>query len=171
MLKTGLPEIRMAFLFTQFPAAIIPLTLSLVKKNQEHMTYDIKQIEGIGTTYGDRLAGLGIKTVNDLLNKAGTKSGRRQLADQAGIPESLILTWVNHADLMRIDGVAGQFSELLEAAGVDSVKEMAHRNAENLHAKLLEVNQKFGLTGKVPSAEHLSKMIEQAGKMEQRVFH
>jgi len=135
------------------------------------MTYDIKQIEGIGTTYGDRLSHVGIHTVNDLLNLAGIKSGRHQLAENTGIPESLILTWVNHADLMRIDGVAGQYSELLEAAGVDSVKELAHRKAENLHTKMLEVNNQFGLTGKVPSAEHLSSMIEQAKKMDQRVFH
>lgn len=135
------------------------------------MTYDIKQIEGIGATYGERLAHMGIQTVNDLLDKAGTKSGRHNLAEKTGIPESLILTWVNHADLMRIDGVAGQYSELLEAAGVDSVIELAHRKADNLHAKLLDVNKQFGLTGKVPSAEHLSHMIEQAKKLEQRVFH
>jgi predicted flap endonuclease-1-like 5' DNA nuclease len=135
------------------------------------MTYDIKQIEGIGTTYGDRLSQLGIHTVNDLLNMAGTKSGRHQLAEKTGIPESLILTWVNHADLMRIDGIAGQYSELLEAAGVDSVKELAHRNAENLHTKMLEVNKQFGLAGKTPSSDHLVQMIEQAKKLEQRVFH
>lgn len=135
------------------------------------MAYDVKQIEGIGDTYGDRLAKLDVHTTEDLLVKGGTKSGRQHLAEKADIPESLILTWVNHADLMRIDGVAGHFSELLEASGVDTVKELSHRNAENLHTKMLEVNNQLGLTGKVPSAQTLSQMIEQAKKMEPRVFH
>ncbi len=135
------------------------------------MSYDIKQIEGIGTTYGDRLVQLDIPTTEDLLKKGGTKHGRQQIAEKSGIPESLILTWVNHADLMRIEGVAGQFSELLEAAGVDTVKELAQRNPENLHSKMLEVNKQYGLTGKVPSTEMLTDMIEQAKKMDQRVFH
>jgi len=135
------------------------------------MTYDVKQIEGIGVTYGERLTALAIHTTEDLLIKCGTKSGRQHTAEKSGIPESLILTWVNHADLMRIDGIAGQFSELLEASGVDTVKELGHRNAENLHKKMLEVNAEFGLTGRVPSEESLHQMIEQAKKMEQKVFH
>ena len=135
------------------------------------MSYDIKKIEGIGETYGDRLAELGIHTTDDLLQKSGTKSGRQHLAEKTEIPESLVLTWVNHADLMRIDRVAEQFSELLEASGVDTVKELAHRKAENLHVKMLEVNNQFGLAGKVPSVESLQHMIDQAKKMEQKVFH
>lgn len=135
------------------------------------MIYDVKQIEGIGEAYGERLAKLDVHTTDDLLKTGATKSGRQHLAEKADIPESLILTWVNHADLMRINGVAGQFSELLEAAGVDTVKELSHRNPENLHIKMLEVNNKFGLSGKVPSVETLTDMIEQAKKMEQKVFH
>ena len=135
------------------------------------MSYDIKQIEGIGDAYGERLVKLGIHTTNDLLEKAGTKNGRHHLATDAGIPESLILTWVNHADLMRIDGVAGQFSELLEAAGVDTVKELGHRNAENLHTKMAEVNDKFGLTGKLPSVHTLELMIQQAKTLEPKIFY
>jgi predicted flap endonuclease-1-like 5' DNA nuclease len=135
------------------------------------MTYDVKQIEGIGLTYGNRLAELGIHTTTDLLTKGSTKSGRQQIAKKAGIPESLVLTWVNHADLMRIDGVAGHFSELLEASGVDTVKELAQRNAGNLYEKMLEVNNQFGLSGRMPSVETLSQMIEQAKKMDQKVFH
>jgi hypothetical protein len=72
---------------------------------------------------------------------------------------------------MRINGVAGQFSELLEAAGVDTVKEFAMRNAENLHTKMMEVNKEFGLSGKVPSVDSLKDMIAQAKKMDQKVFH
>ena len=135
------------------------------------MAYDVKQIEGIGDAYGERLAKLNVHTTDDLLTKGATKSGRHRLSEDSAIPESLILTWVNHADLMRIDGVAGQFSELLEAAGVDTVKELSHRNAENLHSKMVEVNNKFGLTGKVPSVQTLTDMIEQAKKMEPKVFY
>ncbi|HSK12843.1 MAG TPA: DUF4332 domain-containing protein, partial [Phnomibacter sp.] len=104
------------------------------------MTYDIIDIEGIGETYGAKLKTAGVPKTGELLAKAGTKKGRQELAATTGIPESLILTWVNHADLMRINGIGGQFSELLEAAGVDSVKELAQRNADNLHAKLSETN-------------------------------
>jgi predicted flap endonuclease-1-like 5' DNA nuclease len=135
------------------------------------MSYDIKQIEGIGVIYGERLVSHGIHTTTDLLEKAGAKFQRQQLSTATEIPESLILTWVNHADLMRIDGIAGHFSELMEAAGVDTVKELAHRNAEHLHEKMIEVNNQYGLTGKVPSAEHLAQMIGQAKKLDQKVFH
>ena len=135
------------------------------------MSHNVIDIEGIGSTYAERLHKLGIQTTEDLLNKGGTKKGRQSIAEASGIPESLVLTWVNHADLFRIKGVAGQFSELLEAGGVDTVKEFALRNAENLHVKLAETNEKFGLSGKVPSVEHLKEMIEQAKKLEPRVSH
>jgi predicted flap endonuclease-1-like 5' DNA nuclease len=83
----------------------------------------------------------------------------------------LILTWVNHSDLFRIKGVAAQFAELLEAAGVDTVKEFATRNAENLHVKLAETNEKFGLSGRVPSLDSLKDMISQAKTLDATVSH
>jgi predicted flap endonuclease-1-like 5' DNA nuclease len=135
------------------------------------MTYEITEIEGVGTTYGGKLKAAGVPKTGELLEKAGTKKGREALAQETGIPESLILTWVNHADLMRINGVGGQFGELLEAAGVDTVKELAQRNAENLHAKLVETNDKMGVSGRVPSLEEIKSMIEQAKGMDQRVYH
>lgn len=135
------------------------------------MSYNVVDIEGIGETYAAKLEIHGIKTTGDLLQKAGTKASREILAAATKIPESLILTWVNHADLFRINGIAGQTAELLEAAGVDTVKELATRNAANLHAKLQEVNEKFGLSGKVPSKDMLEAMIEAAGNLDQKVFH
>ncbi len=135
------------------------------------MSYKVIDIEGIGPTYAAKLGTQGINTTDDLLEKGGTKKGRTAIADATGIPESLILTWVNHSDLHRIKGVAGQFSELLEAAGVDTVKEFATRNPENLFAKLAETNEKFGLSGRVPSQEALTEMIAQAKTLEQKVFH
>jgi predicted flap endonuclease-1-like 5' DNA nuclease len=135
------------------------------------MSYNVIDIEGIGETYSAKLEQHGIKTTDDLLQKAGNKAGREMLAASTKIPESLILTWVNHADLFRISGIAGQTAELLEAAGVDTVTELSNRNAENLHQKLQEVNDQFGLSGKVPSIEKLEGMIIAAGKLDKKVFH
>lgn len=135
------------------------------------MSYKIIDIEGIGETYGHKLNLQGVHTTGDLLDKCGTKQGRAAMAAATHIPESLILTWVNHADLMRINGIGGQISELMEASGVDSVVELRTRNAANLHQKMLEVNEQYGLSGKVPSEHELVQMIEQAKKMEPRVQH
>ena len=92
----------------------------------------IQQIEGIGEAYQAKLNELGIISVEQFLDICKTKKGRKELAEKSEIAEELILTWTNHADLFRIKGVAGQYSELLEAAGVDTVKELAQRNPENL---------------------------------------
>jgi predicted flap endonuclease-1-like 5' DNA nuclease len=135
------------------------------------MAYNIIDIEGIGPAFAEKLNAAGIKTTDDLLTNGGTKAGRKALAETTGIDEGKILTWVNHSDLHRINGVAGQFSELLEAAGVDTVKEFATRNAANLEAKMIEVNEAKNLSGRVPSAEALQKMIDQAKTLEQGVFH
>ena len=135
------------------------------------MSYKVIDIEGIGSNYAKRLEVMAIFTTDDLLIQGGTKKGRLGIHEVTGIPENLVLTWVNHADLHRINGVAGQTAELLEAAGVDTVKELATRNAENLHSKLLETNEQFGLTGKVPSTETLATMIAEAKTLEPKVFH
>ena len=135
------------------------------------MSYNILDIEGIGPTYAEKLKAVGIKTTDDLLEMGGTKKGREKISASTGIPESLILTWVNHSDLFRIKGIASQFSELLEGAGVNTVREFAQRNAENLHAKLTETNEKFGLSGRVPSVDKLKEMIEIAKTLKAKVSH
>lgn len=135
------------------------------------MSRKVIDIEGIGSTYAEKLNAIGILHTDELLEQGGTKSGREKIAAATGIPESLVLTWVNHADLFRIKGVGAQFAELLEAAGVDSVKEFALRNAENLHTRLLETNHQFGVSGKVPSAETLQTMIDEAKKLDRKVTH
>ena len=86
------------------------------------MNYKIIDVEGIGEVYGAKLTAVGINTVEELLEAAKKPAGRAELAEKTGITPKLILTWANHADLMRINGVGPQFSELLEAAGVDTVK-------------------------------------------------
>jgi predicted flap endonuclease-1-like 5' DNA nuclease len=135
------------------------------------MPYQIEEIEGIGTTYGVRLRNVGINSTGLLLEKAGTKKGRTQVSEKTNIPETLIQTWVNHADLMRINGIAAQFAELLEAAGVDSVKSLSQQQAASLHEKLMEVNKQFGLTGRVPSTDSLKEMIKEAKKLTPKVSH
>ncbi len=135
------------------------------------MSYKVVEIEGIGETYAKKLNAIGIRTTENLLQKGGSKKGRESIAKQTGLPESLILTWVNHADLFRIKGIAAQFSELLEAAGVDSVRELANRNAESLHAKLKATNNEYMLSGRVPSLASVKAMIASAKKMKAAVTH
>ncbi len=129
------------------------------------MSYKIIDVEGIGATYGAKLTEAGINTVEELLEKGKTPAGRAALAEATGITPKLILTWSNHADLMRISGVGPQFAELLEAAGVDTVKEFRHRVAENLAAKMEEINTAKHLVGRVPTAAELQKMIDQAKEL------
>ena len=129
------------------------------------MNYKIIDIQGIGPVYAEKLTAAGIQTVADLLEKGKTPKGRKELEDTTGIRHDLILTWVNNADLFRVKGIGPQFSELLEAAGVDTVKELAHRNAVNLAKTLTEVNEKEHRTRRVPTAAELQKMIDQAKEM------
>lgn len=130
------------------------------------MSYKIIEIEGIGDAYAAKLEAAGVKTTADLLERGATKKGRDQLAEETGISPKLILKWVNHADLFRIKGIAGQFAELLEASGVDTVKEFRHRVAANLYPKLVEVNEEKHLCGRVPSEVEIQRMIEQAKTLE-----
>jgi len=140
-------------------------------KKLKNMSYNIIEIEGIGPAHEAKLNTAGIKTTEHLLHKGGTKKGRAALAEETGIAEKSILTWVNHADLFRIKGIAGQFAELLEAAGVDTVKELSHRVPENLHAKLEETNNEKKLSGSIPSLAALTQMIADAKKLEPKVSH
>ena len=126
------------------------------------MSYKIIQIEGVGDIYAEKLSQAGINTTEELLAKCAKPAGRNALADATGISPKLILKWANHADLFRIKGVAGQFAELLEASGVDTVKEFRHRVAANLQPKMVEVNNVKNLCNRVPSVSELEKMIDQA---------
>ncbi|MBD5163596.1 MAG: DUF4332 domain-containing protein [Bacteroidales bacterium] len=126
------------------------------------MSYKIIDIEGIGPAYAEKLQAAGIKTTETLLERCASKKGRDEVAEATGIAPALILKWANHADLFRIKGVAGQFAELLEASGVDTVKEFRHRNAENLHKTMVETNEEKKLTRRVPTVKMLADMIEQA---------
>lgn len=135
------------------------------------MKYKIIDIEGIGEIYAQKLMNTGIDTVDDLLKRCAKAYDREKLSAETGIPVKLILKWTNHADLFRIDGIGPQFAELLEASGVDTVKELRHRKAENLAAKITEVNETKKLTRRVPTAEQLQKMIEEAATLEPVIIY
>lgn len=135
------------------------------------MAKKITEIEGIGPVYQEKLATAGVKTVEGLLEAGASKTGRKKIAEESGIDESKILDWVNMADLFRIKGVASQFAELLKAAGVDTVKELRTRNAENLHAKLVEVQEEKKITRTVPALSQITDFIEQAKALEPMVTY
>ena len=135
------------------------------------MTYKIIDIQGIGPVYAEKLIAAGIETVDQLLEKAADAKGRQALEDETGIRHDLVLTWVNHADLFRVKGVGPQFAELLEAAGVDTVKELRNRNAANLAAKMLEVNEAKHLCKRTPVEKEVAKFIALAKELEPKVSY
>ncbi len=135
------------------------------------MDYKIIDIEGIGDVYAEKLIAAGINKVSELLEKCAAPKGRKALAEETGISEKLILRWTNHADLFRINGVGPQFAELLEAAGVDTVKEFRHRVAENLQPKLEETNAAKNICNRVPAVSEIQKMIEQAKELEPKMTY
>jgi predicted flap endonuclease-1-like 5' DNA nuclease len=119
-------------------------------------------IEGIGPVYAQTLAGMGLRTTSDLLQAGADPKGREDLATAAGITKKLILRWVNQADLFRIKGVGEQYSDLLEAAGVDTVPELAQRRADNLTTKMNEVNEQKRLVRRTPTEAQVAGWIESA---------
>jgi len=122
-------------------------------------------VEGIGEAYAQKLQDAGIATTQALLEKGASPQGRKEIAEKTGISETLILRWVNHVDLFRIKGVGEEYADLLEAAGVDTVPELAQRNPENLHQKLVAVNQEKKLVRQLPNQAQVSDWIEQARQL------
>ena len=122
----------------------------------------ILDIEGIGPLVGEKLMKAGVKTTQALLKKGASPQGRSILAQATGLSEARLLEWINHADLFRIKGVGEEYSDLLEAAGVDTVPELAQRNPQNLHAKLVEVNQQKSLVRQLPSLQQVENWVAQA---------
>ncbi|MDH3611489.1 MAG: DUF4332 domain-containing protein [Nitrosopumilus sp.] len=132
-------------------------------------TLKIINIEGIGSTYAKKLESIGIKNSNILLKKGRTPKGRKEIADQSEISGDLILRWVNLSDLIRIKGVGEEYSDLLEASGVDTVVELANRNAENLQKKMLEVNGEKKLVRRPPRLKDVEDWVSQAKTLPRRV--
>ncbi|MGR8918315.1 MAG: DUF4332 domain-containing protein [Gammaproteobacteria bacterium] len=135
------------------------------------MNYKIEDIEGIGPSYAEKLGSAGISTTDEFLKLCCDAKGRGEVAEKTGISEKLILSWANMADLMRVKGVGGQYAEILHAAGVDTIKELRTRNAENLAAKMDEVNKAKNLANACPSAAVVQGWIDAAKDMEPLITH
>lgn len=126
------------------------------------MNYRMSDIEGVGEVYADKLAAVGVRSTDQFLSRGATPKGRVELQEATGVSGKLILRWCNQADLMRISGVGPQFAELLEAAGVDTVKELSKRNADNLAERMVEVNNQKRLSKTSPAIATVRRWISQA---------
>ena len=122
----------------------------------------LTEVEGIGATYAEKLVAAGCTTQEQLLTDCGQPAGRKALAEKSGIGDKLILKWANRADLARVKGVGSEYADLLECAGVDTVPELAQRNAANLHAKMAEVNEEKKLVRAMPSESQVEGWVAQA---------
>jgi predicted flap endonuclease-1-like 5' DNA nuclease len=125
----------------------------------------IIDIEGIGPAYAKKLSKAGIRSVEGLLKNGASAKGRKEIALASGVDQTLILEWVNRADLYRIKGVGKQFSDLLEKSGVDTVVELSKRVASNLYKKMVEVNQAKNLVNAMPGLKQVEGWITQAKKL------
>src|SRR3990170_940848 len=140
-------------------------TIDYKYKSEGNTASVIFHNKGIGETHAKQLKKLGISTNYGLLERGRTPKGRQEIAKKSGISEKLILEWVNQADLFRLKGVGEEYSDLLESAGVDTVVELAHQEAENLYEKLVAVNQEKKLVRKLPTLEQVKSWVEQAKKL------
>jgi predicted flap endonuclease-1-like 5' DNA nuclease len=131
----------------------------------------LEKVEGIGPVYAQKLADAGIATTDALLDKGASPQGRKEIAAQTGIADGLILEWVNHVDLFRVKGVGEEYADLLEEAGVDTVPELAQRNAANLYAKMSEVNAEKRLVRQLPSKGQVKDWIEQAQALPRKLTY
>jgi len=129
----------------------------------------VEEIEGIGPMYAKKLNNTGIKTTDELLDAGGTKQGRKELAEKTGISETIILEWVNMADLFRIKGIGEEYSELLKEAGVNTVVELARRNPENLQETLVGVNEAKKLVRRTPTLSQTKDWVEKAKILPRKV--
>ncbi len=130
---------------------------------------NLVEVEGIGEAYAKKLAAAGIKTTDALLAKGATPEGRKEIAAKSGISAKMILEWVNHVDLFRIKGVGQEYADLLEAAGVDTVPELAQRKPGNLVEKMAEVNKKKKLVRQLPVETQVARWIAQAKELPRRI--
>jgi len=141
------------------------------KQTRRKAMAKLTTVEGIGEVYAQKLKEAGIETTEALLEKGATRRGRQEIAQQTGISETLILKWVNRVDLFRIKGIGEEYADLLEAAGVDTVPELAQRNPENLYQKLVEVNEAKKLVRQLPSQAQVADWVEQAKQLPRVITH
>jgi|WetSurMetagenome_2_1015567.scaffolds.fasta_scaffold51715_3 predicted flap endonuclease-1-like 5' DNA nuclease len=150
-------------------ASSIPSPVPAPVKKASEQESKIIDIEGIGPVYASKLNANNIYTTSDLLEAGATPLGRKELAEKTGVSGSLILRWVNMADLFRIKGVGEEYSDLLEAAGVDTVVELSKRVPENLHAKMVEVNAEKNLVRRQPSLSEVTRWVGEAKTLQRKI--
>jgi predicted flap endonuclease-1-like 5' DNA nuclease len=133
--------------------------------------YELEYIEGIGPAIAQKLHELGVTTIRTFFERGVTPKGRDELAELSGISRKLILEWINHVDLYRIKGVGSEYADLLEAAGVDTVVELANRNATNLFNKMVAVNEEKKLVRKIPVESQVQDWVDQAKTLPRKVMY
>lgn len=126
------------------------------------MAISVDKLKGITPALSAKLKAQGVKNSEQLLEAAKTPAQRKALAKEVESEPRAILELANRADLSRIKGIAGVFSDLLEQAGVDTVKELAKRRPDNLHAKIAEVNDAARLAKRIPTAKEVESWVNQA---------
>jgi predicted flap endonuclease-1-like 5' DNA nuclease len=131
----------------------------------------LEKVEGIGLKYAADLRRAGVRSSASLLEKGGKPQGRSQIAAASGIPDKLILEWVNHVDLFRVKGVGEEYADLLEEAGVDTVVELAQRVPENLYQAILEVNARKKLVRRPPALKMIQRWVAQAKKLPRKITY
>jgi len=131
----------------------------------------LSEIEGIGEAYSTKLEDAGVTSLENLLTTCCEKKGRKDIAEKSGVSEKLILGWVNRADLARVKGISTQYADLLKVAGVDTVPELAQRNAENLQTKMAEINEEKNLVRKIPTTSQVEDWVNQAKELPRVITH
>lgn len=131
----------------------------------------IEYVEGIGPANGKKLRAAGIRSTNAMLKSCCDKAGRKAMAEKSGITEKMLLEWANRCDLMRVKGVGSEYSDLLENAGVDTVKELRNRNAKNLFEAMADLNAKKKLVRRPPSLPEVERWVAHAKTLDPMITH
>lgn len=131
----------------------------------------LTDISGIGEVYLGKLEAKGITSIEQFLEAGGTKKGREEIAEKTEISPDLILKWLNRADLSRVKGISTQYADLLEVAGVDTVPELAQRRADNLHAKMNEINEQKNLVRRMPTESQVADWVAQAKELPRAIHY
>jgi predicted flap endonuclease-1-like 5' DNA nuclease len=148
---------------------IIPPSLTVsefMEKEQYRKELDIETIDGIGPICGGLLRNSGVNTVNDLLKVCATERGRKHLANEIGVPQSMLLQWVYRGDLLRVKGVGKKYAALLESAGVNTVSDLSTRNPRYLFQKLKAVNKEKRIVKRTPPSKTIEIWVDIAGTLE-----
>lgn len=146
-------------------------TISEPLKDTKERESKIVDVEGIGPVYAKKLNENNIYTTTDLLEAGATPQKRKELSRKTEISDQILLKWINMADLFRIRGVGEEYSDLLEASGVDTVVELSKRVPENLHAKMLQVNSEKNLVRRPPALSEVTRWVGEAKELPRRISY